>query len=231
MIEVKNISKSYGTIQALSDISLTINRGEIVALLGVNGAGKSTLMKILTGIIQPDKGSVSIFGKDIRKENLAVKRETGYLSEDNPLYDDMYVLEYLNYVADIYKVKRDAIATLIPQVGLDKETGKKIQTLSRGNRQRVGIAQSLIHNPSFLILDEPTSGLDPNQRDSLNRLFTDISRDKIILFSSHILQDVKDICTRFVLIDKGVVVADKKIEEIETVEDFFHQITNEDNSR
>ena len=231
MVQVENISKSYGDTLALSDTSFTLQKGEIVGLLGVNGAGKSTLMKILTGIVVPDNGTVEIFGKDIQKEALQAKGNIGYLSEDNPLYDDMYVKEYLDYVADIYKVSKEEVLSVIEKTGLQNEYRKKIKVLSRGNRQRVGIAQALVHKPSFLILDEPTSGLDPNQRDSLNKLFVDISKDKVILFSTHILQEVKDICTRFILINKGQVVADKSINEIDSIEDFFHRLTNEDSSR
>ncbi len=231
MVEVHNISKSYGNTLALADTDIAIHKGEIVGLLGVNGVGKSTLMKILAGIVRQDKGDVLIFGKDIRQHPLAVKRDIGYLSEDNPLYEDMYVSEYLLYVAGIYKIDRDRVDTIIGQVGLTSEKGKMINTLSRGNRQRVGIAQALMHNPSLLILDEPTSGLDPNQRESLNRLFVEISTDKIILFSTHILQDVRDICTRFVLLDKGRIIADKKISEIDSIEDTFYKLTNEDSSR
>lgn len=231
MIEIHNISKSYGKLPALVDANFTVHKGEIVGLLGVNGAGKSTLMKILTGILKQDKGEVSVFGQDMLRDPLTVKKNIGYLSEDNPLYDDMYVREYLLYVAGIYKVEASRVEPIIDRVGLGKEKGKKIATLSKGNRQRVGIAQALIHDPALLILDEPTSGLDPNQKESLNRLFVDISPNKIILFSTHILQEVKDICTRFILVDKGRIVADKQVSEISSVEDIFHKLTHEDNSR
>lgn len=225
MIKVENISKSYGSRQALSDVSFTLNRGEVVALLGVNGAGKSTLMKILSGILQPDKGTVDIFGKNYTENPLAAKKKIGYLSEDNPLYDDMYVREYLDYVAGIYHVDKAAIPALIEQVGLKDEYRKKIGTLSKGNRQRVGVAQALIHNPPFLILDEAASGLDPNQRESLNQLIAGQSEDKIILLSTHILQGVRDICTRFIVIDKGRLVSDKQIGEVDSVEETFFALT------
>ncbi|NDV68062.1 ATP-binding cassette domain-containing protein [Dysgonomonas sp. 25] len=225
MIKVENISKSYGSQQALSDVSFTLNRGEVVALLGVNGAGKSTLMKILSGILQPDKGTVDIFGKNYTENPLAAKKKIGYLSEDNPLYDDMYVREYLDYVAGIYHVDKAGIPALIEQVGLKDEYRKKIGTLSKGNRQRVGVAQALIHNPPFLILDEAASGLDPNQRESLNQLISGQSEDKIILLSTHILQDVRDICTRFIVIDKGRLVSDKQIGEVDSVEETFFALT------
>ena len=231
MIQIEHISKKYGDLTALDDVSFTMQKGEILGLLGVNGAGKSTLMKILSGITAPDKGSISFFGVDLLSCSSDIKRQTGYLSEDNPLYDDMYVKEYLDYVAGIYKTDKSRIGLLIEQTGLKKEYRKKISELSKGNRQRVGIAQALINDPVFLILDEATSGLDPNQRESLNNLFMELSKEKIILFSTHILQEAKDICSGFVLLDKGKVVANHKIEEIDSIEDLFHTLTNENNSR
>lgn len=231
MVQVENISKSYGSLLALDDINMNIERGEIVGLLGINGAGKSTLMKILSGILEPDIGIVNLAGHNLLCDNIHVKKNIGYLSEDNPLYEDMYVTEYLNYVANIYRVNAERIDLLIERVGLVSEYKKKIGRLSRGNRQRVGIAQALLHDPEFLILDEPTGGLDPNQRDSLNHLFVELAQDKVILFSTHILQDVKDVCTRFVLLDKGRIVADESINNIESVEDTFRKLTNEDYSR
>ena len=230
MIQIEHISKKYGDLTALDDVSFTMQKGEIVGLLGVNGAGKSTLMKILSGITAPDKGSISFFGADLLSCSPDIKRQTGYLSEDNPLYDDMYVKEYLDYVAGIYKTDKGRVDLLIEQTGLEKEYRKKISELSKGNRQRVGIAQALINDPVFLILDEATSGLDPNQRESLNNLFMELSKEKIILFSTHILQEVKDICSGFVLLDKGKVVANHKIGEIDSIEDLFHTLTNENNS-
>jgi ABC-2 type transport system ATP-binding protein len=208
-----------------------LKQGEIVGLLGVNGAGKSTLMKIMSGILQPDSGKVQLFDRDIEKCPLEVKPKIGYLSEDNPLYEDMYVTEYISFVANLFDVGKEKVDDIIKQVGLKNECHKKISTLSKGNRQRVGIAQALVHNPDFIILDEPTSGLDPNQRDALNRLFIELGREKIILLSTHMLQDVKEVCSRVILIDKGQIVLDEKIEHIESVESMFHQLTNGDNSR
>lgn len=230
MIKVDHISKSYKDQVALSDVSFSIHKGEIVGLLGVNGAGKSTLMKILTGIVLPDSGDVSIFCNTHQKNSSEIKKSIGYLSEDNPLYEDMYVKEYLTYIADIYKADRKKISSVIEKTGLGNEFKKKIKTLSKGNRQRVGVAQALIHNPSFLILDEPTTGLDPNQRESLNKLFVQESEDKITLFSTHILSEVKEICTRFILLDKGKIIIDEKIENIDSIEELFHKLTNENNS-
>jgi len=207
-----------------------MGQGQIIGLLGVNGAGKSTLMKVLSGILIPDSGRIDFFGQDLLNHSSDIKRQIGYLSEDNPLYEDMYVKEYLNYVSDIYNADRQRVSYLIERTGLTKEYKKKIKDLSRGNRQRVGIAQALINDPVFLILDEATSGLDPNQRESLNNLFIELSKDKIILFSTHILQEVKDICSSFVLLDKGRLVANYEINQIESVKDLFHKLTNENNS-
>ncbi|MBB4036486.1 ABC-2 type transport system ATP-binding protein [Dysgonomonas hofstadii] len=230
MIQIEHISKKYGEYTALSDISFSMQKGKIVGLLGVNGAGKSTLMKILSGILLPDSGQVSFFGENLLNDSLDIKKQIGYLSEDNPLYEDMYVREYLDYISSIYKSGKERVAYVIEQTGLTKEYKKKIKDLSKGNRQRVGIAQSLINNPVFLILDEATSGLDPNQRETLNNLFVELSKDKIILFSTHTLQEVKDICSSFVLLDKGKLVANYEIDQIDSVEELFHTLTNENNS-
>ena len=230
MIQLEHISKQYGQQSALSDVSFSMQKGEIIGLLGVNGAGKSTLMKILSGIILPDSGKITFADKDFFSDTLNIKKQIGYLSEDNPLYEDMYVKEYLEYVAGIYKIKKENVSKVIEQTGLRNEYKKKIRTLSKGNRQRVGIAQALINDPLFIILDEASSGLDPNQRESLNNLFIEISKDKIILFSTHILQEVKGICNRFILLDKGKLVANDKTTEIESIETVFHTLTNEYNS-
>ena len=230
MIQIEHISKTYGDQVALSDVSFSIQKGDIVGLLGVNGAGKSTLMKILAGGMLADKGRVTFSGEDILSNPLEVKKRIGYLSEDNPLYEDMYVKEYLEYVAGIYKVGNDAVSRVIQETGLEKEYKKKIKALSKGNRQRVGIAQALVHNPEFLILDEATSGLDPNQRESLKALFKELSKDKMILFSTHILFEVKAICYRVIFLDKGKLVVDKNIDEIDSIENTFHTLTNENNS-
>lgn len=231
MIQVRNISKSYSGIEALSDISFSLKKGEVVGLLGLNGAGKSTLMKILSGIMIPDKGEVFILDKDIRKSSLQVRQHIGYLSEDNPLYEDMYVSEYISYIAKLFRADKQKVSEVIEQVGLKDEYHKKISTLSKGNRQRVGIAQVLVHNPDLIILDEPTVGLDPNQRESLNKLFAELGKDKTILLSTHILQDVREICSRIMVINKGRIVLDEKIEQIGSVENTFYQLTNENNSR
>ncbi len=226
MIQAEQISKHYGELKALSEVSFSMQKGEIVGLLGVNGAGKSTLMKSLSGMIRPDKGTVSFFGNNFTADSLKIKKQIGYLSEDNPLYDDMYVREYLEYVRGIYKSDKRRVTEAIESAGLQNEYKKKIKELSKGNRQRVGIAQALINDPVFLILDEATSGLDPNQRESLNNLFVELSKDKIILFSTHILSEVKDICSRLILLDKGSLIADRQVSEIDSIENIFRELVN-----
>ncbi|MDR2954198.1 MAG: ABC transporter ATP-binding protein [Prevotella sp.] len=230
MIQIKNLSKAYGELTALSDVSFNMDKGEIIGLLGVNGAGKSTLMKILCGVLVPDSGEVFFDEKPFDENKSEIKKRIGYLSEDNPLYDDMYVREYLEYTAGIYHVDKKRIPFLIEQTGLQREYKKKIRELSKGNRQRTGIAQVLINDPEFLILDEATSGLDPNQRESLMNLLKRLSDFQTILFSSHILQEVKGISSRVILLDQGEIKADKQIGEIGSIENLFHTLTNENNS-
>lgn len=230
MIEALNISKYYGNLQALSNVSLTLSKGEIVGLLGVNGAGKSTLMKIMSGIIEPDKGMLKVFGKTFCNNPIDLKRKIGYLSEENPLYVDMYVKEYLEYTAGIYNLDKTKVGVIIEKLNLLKESSKKISTLSRGNRQKVGIAQVLIHDPCFLILDEMTSGLDPNQREIINNLIQEFAKDRIILLSTHILSEVKEICSRFILMNMGQIIADKNMKDIDSIENTFFELINENNS-
>lgn len=230
MITIKNISKSYGKLRALSDINITFKQGEIIGLLGANGAGKSTLMKILAGILTADTGEINFFGKNLQEQTLHIKKEIGYLSEDNPLYEDMYVIEYLEYVANIYRVKTTNIQPIIETIGLVNDSKKKIKNLSKGNRQKVGIAQAILHDPIFLILDESSNGLDPLQRENFYKLLINISAEKIILFSTHNLHEIKDICTRFIILDKGRIVADNDSDSIDLVDHTFYKLTNEDNS-
>lgn len=230
MIEALNISKSYGNLQALSNVSLTLRKGEIVGLLGVNGAGKSTLMKIMSGIIEPEKGMLKVFGKTFCNNPIDLKRKIGYLSEENPLYGDMYVKEYLEYTAGTYNLDKTKVEVIIEKLNLLKESSKKISTLSRGNRQKVGIAQVLIHDPCFLILDEMTSGLDPNQREVVNNLIQEFAKDRIILLSTHILTEVKEICSRFILMNMGYIIADKNMKDIDSIENTFFELINENNS-
>jgi len=213
-IKVQNINKHYGTQQVLSDISFEINTGQIVGLLGPNGAGKSTLMKILTGYISADSGKAFINDIPIDKNPLEVKKHIGYLPEHNQLYTEMYVREYLSFVAELYKVSKENIERVIEETGLSVEAHKKIEQLSKGYRQRVGLAAALIHNPDILILDEPTTGLDPNQLVEIRNLIKKLGKDKTILLSTHIMQEVEHIANRVLIINEGKIVADKNINEM-----------------
>ena len=202
-ILVKNITKSYGSQKALNDISLEIKPGQITGLLGPNGAGKSTLMKIITGSVIPDQGIVTVNGTDVVKEPIKIQRSLGYLPEHNPLYLELYVKEYLAYVASIYKVPKARVAEVIEQTILGPEQHKKIQALSKGYRQRVGLAAALIPDPAVLILDEPTTGLDPAQLNEIRSLLKHISQDKTVLFSTHIMQEVVELCTSCIFLNEG----------------------------
>lgn len=213
-IEVKNISKNYGTQKALNNISFTINKGEIVGFLGPNGAGKSTLMKILTTYIEADSGTALVNTFDVIKDAKNVQKSIGYLPEHNPLYLDLYVKEYLAFNADVYKVDDKRINEVISLTGLTPEAHKKIGQLSKGYRQRVGLATALLHNPDVLILDEPTTGLDPNQLAEIRELIKNIGKDKTVFLSTHIMQEVEAICDRVIIIKKGEIVADNKLQQI-----------------
>lgn len=213
-IEVKNISKNYGTQKALNNISFTINKGEIVGFLGPNGAGKSTLMKILTTYIEADSGTALVNTFDVIKDAKNVQKSIGYLPEHNPLYLDLYVKEYLAFNADVYKVDDKRINEVISLTGLTPEAHKKIGQLSKGYRQRVGLATALLHNPDVLILDEPTTGLDPNQLAEIRGLIKNIGKDKTVFLSTHIMQEVEAICDRVIIIKKGEIVADNKLQQI-----------------
>ena len=231
-IVIKNISKVYGTQKALDNVSLSIGEGEIVGLLGPNGAGKSTMMKILTCFIPPTEGSAEICGYDIFEHQMEIKRSVGYLSEQNPLYYDMYVREFLLLVAGIHKIERKLRKTRVEEVialtGLEKETNKKIGTLSKGYKQRVGLAQALIHDPKVLILDEPTTGLDPNQLLEIRNLIKQIGQSKTILLSTHIMQEVEAVCSRVIIINNGRLVADDETKQLSaggSLEKKFREIT------
>ena len=214
-IKVKKLSKVYGTQKALTEVSFEINKGEIVGFLGPNGAGKSTLMKILTGYIPQTNGDAKICNLDTNKNSIETRSRIGYLPEHNPLYLDMYVKEYLEFVANIYNVNRKYIDEMIKKTGLIKEQHKLIGSLSKGYRQRVGLAQALIHNPEVLILDEPTTGLDPNQLIEIRSLIKQVGREKTVLLSTHIMQEVEAICDRVIIINKGQIVANKSIVELQ----------------
>jgi ABC-2 type transport system ATP-binding protein len=227
VLEVKNISKKYGSQVAVGNVSFSVGRGEIVGFLGPNGAGKSTTLKIITGSLSMDSGSVVISGYDLRSEPLKAKARIGYLPENNPLYDDMYVPEYLDYVAGLYLLdNRNArVAEIIRQTGLQSEAHKKIEQLSKGYRQRVGLAQALIHQPDVLVLDEPSAGLDPNQTDEINELLVHLKPEKAILFSSHTLSEAATICTRIVFIHRGMIVADVPRNDISDLDILFKELT------
>lgn len=211
-IEVKNLFKYYGEQAAVRHVSFSVKKGEIVAFLGPNGAGKSTTMKIMTGFIPASEGEVYICGKKVDIDGLETRQIIGYLPENNPLYTDMYVREYLEFVGRIYKIKnlKARVSEMITAVGLEVEQHKKIGMLSKGYRQRVGLAQAIIHDPEVLILDEPTTGLDPNQLVEIRELIRNIGKEKTVLLSTHIMQEVEAICDRVIIISKGQIVADDK---------------------
>ncbi|MBL0199664.1 MAG: gliding motility-associated ABC transporter ATP-binding subunit GldA [Chitinophagaceae bacterium] len=242
-ITVNHLSKIYGAQKAVDDISFTVNKGEIVGFLGPNGAGKSTTMKIITGYLTASTGSATVCGIPVTENSNETKKKIGYLPEANPLYFDMFVREYLDFVTNIHTVKnkKEKIEEVIKTVGLTVEANKKIGQLSKGYKQRVGLAAALIHDPEVLILDEPTTGLDPNQIIEIRELIKKLGADKTVLFSSHILQEVQAICDRVIIINKGKIVADDLLEnllgkkhfnelklEIKEVvqEDFFEGIEN-----
>lgn len=213
-IEVSNISKSYGTQKALDNISFSVKNGEIVGFLGPNGAGKSTLMKILTTYISADDGTALVNGNDVVLQPKAVQQIVGYLPEHNPLYLDLYVREYLAFNADVYKVSKKRIEEVIILTGLSSESHKKIGQLSKGYRQRVGLANALLHNPDVLILDEPTTGLDPNQLVEIRNVIKNVGKNKTVFLSTHIMQEVEAICDRVIIIDNGKIIADKKLDKL-----------------
>ncbi len=209
-IIVENITKLYGSQKALDNVSFEIKAGEIVGLLGPNGAGKSTLMKIISCFIPPSDGTISVNGFDILEQSIEVRKKVGYLPENNPLYLDLYIKEYLEFVAGLYAIpnKKSRVKEMIDLIGIEKEQNKKIGALSKGYRQRVGLAQALIHDPEVLILDEPTSGLDPNQLIEIRELIKNTGKEKTVMLSTHIMQEVEAICSRAIIIDQGKIVAD-----------------------
>jgi len=222
-IQVTNLTKLYGEQKAIDHVTFTVNRGEIVGFLGPNGAGKSTTMKIITGYLQPDEGEAIVSGISVKKQPLEAKATIGYLPEANPLYYDQYVREYLGFVADIHhipsKIKKDRIEAVIQTVGLSLESKKKIGQLSKGYKQRVGLAAALIHDPEVLILDEPTTGLDPNQIIEIREVIKALGQNKTVLFSSHILQEVEAICDRVIIINRGKLVANDKLSALRSQAD------------
>jgi ABC-2 type transport system ATP-binding protein len=215
-IKVNNVSKNYGKQKALDGLSFEVAKGEILGFLGPNGAGKSTMMKILTTFIPPTEGTAEVCGFDVREQSMEVRRNVGYLPEHNPLYLDMYVKEYLGFIAGLHQLpnKDKRVSDMIGLTGLNVEQHKKIGALSKGYRQRVGLAQALIHDPKVLILDEPTSGLDPNQLADIRALIKKIGKEKTLMFSTHIMQEVEAVCDRVIIINQGKIVADEKADMI-----------------
>ena len=216
-IKISNLSKNYGSQKAVNNISFSIGKGEVVGFLGPNGAGKSTTMKIITGYLSGDGGEVEVCNENVNTNSLSTKRKIGYLAEANPLYFDMYVREYLEFVAGVHQIQhpKNKIEEAITTVGLTIEANKKIGQLSKGYKQRVGLAAALIHNPEVLILDEPTSGLDPNQIVEIREVIKTLGQNKTVLFSSHILQEVQAICDRVIIINKGTIVADDTLSNLQ----------------
>lgn len=217
-VKVEHLTKVYGVQKAVNDLSFEVKSGEIVGFLGPNGAGKTTTMKIITGYISASEGSATICGFDVKEHPEEVKKRIGYLPENNPLYKEMYVKEYLNFVGSIHKVSKlkSRIADVIELTGLGLEHRKVIGSLSKGYRQRVGLAQAMLHDPEVLILDEPTSGLDPNQLAEIRQLIKNIGKEKTVIFSTHIMQEVQAICDRIMIIDRGVLVADDPIDKLQS---------------
>jgi ABC-2 type transport system ATP-binding protein len=213
-IKVTSVSKIYKTQKALNNVSFSADKGQIIGFLGPNGAGKSTMMKILTGFIKPNSGEVLVDEIDVLQSPLKAQKTIGYLPEHNPLYTEMYVREYLQFQAAIFKVDKSQIEACIEKVGLTNEAHKKINQLSKGYQQRVGLAAAILHNPNVLILDEPTTGLDPNQLVEIRALIRELGKDKTVLFSTHIMQEVEAVCDRVIIIKEGEVLVDKKLEEL-----------------
>jgi len=215
-IKISEVSKYYGSQKALNNVSFEIGTGELVGFLGPNGAGKSTMMKIITGYLATDGGLVTINGEKVESNDVSVRSQIGYLPENNPLYTDLFVREYLEMVAGFYKIrnKKEQVARMVELTGLKAEQHKKIGALSKGYRQRVGLAQALIHDPAVLILDEPTTGLDPNQLEEIRQLILNISKNKTVMLSTHIMQEVDAICNRVIIINKGELVADGSIDQL-----------------
>jgi ABC-2 type transport system ATP-binding protein len=217
-IQIKNLTKLYGEQKALSNVTFSVEQGDIVGFLGPNGAGKSTTMKIATCFLPPSSGEVKVHGLDVLAEPRQIKKITGYLPEHNPLYLDLYVHEYLEFIGKLYGITGKAlkirVGEMVELCGLTREQNKKIETLSKGYRQRVGLAQALIHDPRVLILDEPTSGLDPNQLLEIRKLIREISTNKTVIFSTHIMQEVQALCKRVIVINRGEVVADDQVDNL-----------------
>ena len=231
-IILNDIDKKFGKQFALKEVSFEIRKGEIAGFIGPNGAGKSTAMKIITGYLPPTSGEVYVNGMNAVESPIDIRRITGYLPESNPLYTEMYVREYLGYIAGMYGLKKNTLALveeMIERTGMKPEAHKQIKSLSKGYRQRVGLAQALIHDPEILILDEPTTGLDPNQIVEIRNLISELGKEKTVMLSTHILQEVASICDRVIIINKGSIVADESVEgqSGEMLEDKFRELTSD----
>ena len=228
-IQVKGVSKKYGQQVALDAVSLEVKKGEIVGFLGPNGAGKSTLMKIITTYLTADEGQVEVCQENVEENPLSVRQKVGYLAEHNPLYLEMYIKEYLGFIADLYGCSKERVSDMIELTGLSPEQHKKIGELSKGYRQRVGLAAALIHEPEVLILDEPTTGLDPNQLVEIRNLIKNSGKNKTVMLSTHIMQEVEKMCNRVIIINKGKIVADEQLESLKAkkvdLESYFRQLT------
>ena len=225
-IIVKDVSKHYLNKKAIDNVSLNVKKGEILGILGLNGAGKSTLIKMICGLLEQSFGTIKILNIDTKEHNIDIKKKIGYLSESNPLYENMYILEYLNFISSFYDIDnpKKRINELVEKIKLKEEFGKKIKNLSKGYKQRVGLAAALIHDPEILILDEPSTGLDPKQIIEIRNLLKGLSKNKIILISTHLMQEVKNICSRFIIIEKGKIIADKltsKENGVDELEEYF----------
>jgi ABC-2 type transport system ATP-binding protein len=212
-LEIKNLTKKFGEQTALNNINIEIKKNEIIGLLGPNGAGKSTLMKSIVGVLMIDEGEIIFDGKNIAENEIQTKEKIGFLPENNPLYNEMYVKEYLQFVADIHKIQKEKVDEIIDLVGITPEKSKKISQLSKGYKQRVGLAQAILHEPDLLILDEPTNGLDPNQIIEIRNVIKEIGKEKTVILSTHIMQEVEALCSRVILIHQGKIVQDTGIEE------------------
>ena len=212
-LQIINLTKKFGDQTALNKINIEINNNEIIGLLGPNGAGKSTLMKSIVGALKIDEGQIIFNGKDIREDEISAKRNMGFLPENNPLYEEMYVKEYLSFVADLHQISKERIEEVIELVGITPEKSKKISQLSKGYQQRVGLAQAILHSPDLLILDEPTNGLDPNQIIEIRNVIKQIGKEKTVILSTHIMQEVEALCSRVILIHEGNIIQDSNIEE------------------
>ena len=233
-LEIINLTKTFGAQTALNAVNISIKKNEIIGLLGPNGAGKSTLMKTIVGAIKIEEGQILFDGKDITSNEISVKKKIGFLPEDNPLYKDMFVKEYLNFVADLHQISKEKVDFYIENVGITPEKSKKISQLSKGYQQRVGIAQAILHEPDLLILDEPTNGLDPNQIVEIRNLIREIGQEKTVILSTHLMQEVEALCTRVILIDNGNILQDCAVDEFRgkfsNLEEAFQDATSKKNN-